>query len=131
MASEMPEVLDASVVLSDGILVETWEMPSVSGKFPVAGWRCKAFTYINHEFNEDKSWIYFAKDPISDEILINYHSKHGSSDWHSGKLRDLRPVPRRPLRLHLPAFSASRRGFFFFTFLILCLLLLSSVFCLF
>ena len=59
------------------------EMPSVSGKFPLAGWRCKAWTYVNHDLDNEKSWIYFAKDPKSKAILVNFFSKGSCSDWHS------------------------------------------------
>lgn len=62
---------------------------TANGKFPHAGWRCKKFTYVNHDIQVDENaWIYFAKNPNSLEILVNFFARGSSSGWHSGVLSE-------------------------------------------
>ena len=66
--------------------VET-SAPQASGKWPGCGWRCKVFTYVNHDVGED-AMIYFAKNPRTQEILVNFYAMGKKSGWHSGVLSE-------------------------------------------
>ena len=68
------------------VLVKT---PSASGKYPGVGWRCKVFIYVNHDLEDDeKAMIYFARNPLTQEILVNFYARGSKSDWHSGVLSE-------------------------------------------
>ena len=65
------------------------ETPIASGKSPGVGWRCKVFTYVNHDLAVDENaMIYFAKNPRTQEILVNFFARGSCSDWHSGVLSE-------------------------------------------
>ena len=61
--------------------------PQASGKWPGCGWRCKVFTYVNHDVGED-AMIYFAKNPRTQEILVNFYARGKRAGWHSGVLSE-------------------------------------------
>ena len=64
-------------------------VPQASGKWPGCGWRCKVFTYVNHDVGVgEDAMIYFAKNPRTQEILVNFYAMGKKAGWHSGVLSE-------------------------------------------
>lgn len=62
-------------------------VPQASGKWPGCGWRCKVFTYVNHAAwysSGDDAMIYFAKNPRTQETLVDFYARGKRAGWHSG-----------------------------------------------